>query len=212
SSCYIFVSDVHLSAHISSSHLKAFCSFLSEKAVQADALYLLGDLFDYWTGSGMLKEEGLHPVFASLRNVSESGTLIHLIPGNRDFLLGRAEAGQMGMITAAGEALDVELNGLRLFLTHGDMFCTFDAAYQRMKRVLRSPVTLALIRFIPGSLRGTLARTLRRHSAKVKKQKTVKETSLNLLSIQDVIKKGFSAVICGHVHHADDRMLPEGGR
>lgn len=209
---YLFTSDVHLSPHAGEKRMQTFRNFLAEKAEDADALYILGDLFDYWTGGAMLREDGLLPLFDSMKALSAAGTAIILLPGNRDFLVRSGEAGRMGAELAPGETLEVELGGLRIFLTHGDIFCTFDKAYQRMKRVLRNPVTLGMIRAIPDSLRNSMARRLRSHSSHVKRQKTEKETSLDLDSVQGVISKGFNAVICGHVHRFGDEELAGGGR
>jgi len=208
----LFASDVHLSPSDPPSRVQVFCRFLAERAAKAEALYVLGDLFDYWTGSSMLKERGLQPLFEAMRTLTHGGTSIHLLPGNRDFLVGRYEAERMGARVTREETLEVELDGIRLFLTHGDIFCTFDTAYQQMKRVLRNPITMSLIRLVPSPGRNALARFLRRHSTKAKRRKSTRETSLDIECVQNAITKGFNAVICGHVHHAQDQELPQGGR
>jgi UDP-2,3-diacylglucosamine hydrolase len=107
---------------------------------------------------------------------------------------------------------ELQVGGERILLTHGDIFCTFDRNYQRMKKVLRNPITILLARCIPDRLARTLAGRLRRHSSRVVLHKSKREVSLDRSSIQPFISKGFTSIICGHIHRSGDESLPQGGR
>ena len=141
----LFASDIHLSPTGDPGIVPVFTRFLDRCAKGAERLYILGDLFDYWTGKRQFDEEKLAPAIRAIRNVAEAGTSITLLPGNRDFLLSPSAARHLGA-KMGGEVVEVEAQGLKLFLTHGDRFCTIDVRYKRMKKVLRNPAFLFLAR------------------------------------------------------------------
>jgi len=207
----IFASDFHLSPRGKPEVLSVFISFVEERVYGAKSFFILGDLFDYWTGKGMLSENGLLPVFDCLMKLSSSGTKVTILHGNRDFLMRNAEAQRFGA-SVAGESLDISVGGDRRFLTHGDMFCTMDRSYQRMKRVLRSPMVRTAARFFPQKIALWTAGRFRRISERAVQKKTSYTTSLDLKSIQSVISKGINIVICGHTHDCEDTVLANGGR
>lgn len=210
-STYLFASDFHLASGDDSGRLALFRAFLEERAVGSDSLFILGDLFDYWAGSYMLRDAGLKPVFQCLRDLNRSGTPITLLPGNRDFLLSQKAAQDLG-VRLAGETTSVEAGKERIFLTHGDIFCTFDRRYQRMKRILRNPATVMIAKSLPGWLVERMARRFRSHSMKAVGKKTPQETSLDMAKVQTTLAKGYTTVICGHIHRPTDERFEHGGR
>lgn len=207
----LFASDIHLSPTGDEWVVPVFARFLERCAKEAKSLYILGDLFDYWAGRRQLDDARIAPVIRAMRNLAEAGVAITLLPGNRDFLMSRSQARRLGAVME-GEVVELEAQGLKLFLTHGDLFCTFDVRYQRMKKVLRNPAFLFLARLIPSSLALAAARRLRKHSSRVKRLKSAHETSLDKSYIQRIAQKGFDAIICGHVHAAAVDDLEGGGR
>ncbi|MBU2884139.1 UDP-2,3-diacylglucosamine diphosphatase, partial [Gilvimarinus agarilyticus] len=130
-----FISDLHLHASRPEA-TQAFYKFLTEQAASAEALYILGDFFDAWIGDdddAPLAAE----VAAKLKALSESGTKVFLMHGNRDFLLGQK------FVRSAGAALledptVIDLYGTRTLLMHGDSLCTQDTEYMAMRQQLRS--------------------------------------------------------------------------
>jgi UDP-2,3-diacylglucosamine hydrolase len=207
---YLFASDIHLSPSDKNGVADAFRAFL-ETAGGARGLFLLGDLFDYWVGRSMLEAPSLMPVFEALRGLARDGTEITLLPGNRDFLLGDKEAGRLG--ARMGEEMEeLQVGDERILLTHGDIFCTQDRNYQRMKRVLRNRLVVLLARSIPEWLVRSLAGRLRRHSSRVVGQKSARELSLDRSALVPYFLKGFTSIICGHIHSQVDEYVPEGGR
>ncbi len=130
-----FVSDLHLDAAYPSA-IAQFGQFLRGMARGADALYILGDLFEDWVGDDD-DDPARSQVCAALREYVESGTPCYVMHGNRDFLLGAGFA-QRTHCRLLGDAIELELYGERMLLTHGDALCTADLSYQRLRTVVRT--------------------------------------------------------------------------
>lgn len=132
----LFVSDLHLTDH--RPHITAlFGRFLDGQARQADALYILGDLFEAWVGDDDPSEAGAF-VADRLRALSDAGVPVFFIRGNRDFLLGQDYADRCGM-TLLDDPTVVDVHGTPTLLLHGDLLCTDDAAYQSFRAQTRDP-------------------------------------------------------------------------
>ena len=132
----LFISDLHLDA--GRPYITAlFGTFLDAEARDADALYILGDLFETWVGDDDPSDLGLI-VAHTLRALSDSGVPVYFIRGNRDFLLGDAYAKRAGMILLPDPAV-VMLDGEPTLILHGDLLCTDDTAYQRFRAQTRDP-------------------------------------------------------------------------
>jgi len=157
----LFISDLHL-ASSRPDVLQAFHAFLSNRARSAEALFILGDLFESWIGddddSALARE-----VVASLRGLADGGTRIYFLPGNRDFLLGERFAERSGAIALPDPARLV-LNGVPVVLTHGDLLCTADRSYQFYRRIVRHPASRRLLLTLPLAVRRGIARNWRRRS------------------------------------------------
>jgi UDP-2,3-diacylglucosamine hydrolase len=133
----LFISDLHLQpSHPRTS--AAFFAFLKERAMAAESLYLLGDIFEYWAGDDDLG--AMHPqlVAKALRAVSDAGTRVYWIAGNRDFLVGKEFAAAAGL-TLLEEPHVVDIGGQRLVLVHGDAQCTGDTKYMAFRAMVREP-------------------------------------------------------------------------
>src|SRR5260364_45464 len=138
-----FISDLHLSAATPKTYA-AFAHFIETTVDDARAVYILGDLFDYWVGDEMLSAPFAQQLSAQLRTLAERGIALYVMPGNRDFLLGaRFEAAAGAQLLE--EPAAVEALNHRFVLTHGDALCTEDRAYQRFRRCLRWPMLIRLI-------------------------------------------------------------------
>lgn len=132
----LFVSDLHLDpARPGITGL--FLDFLAGRARGAEALYILGDLFEAWVGD----DDPAPPhseVAEGLAALAAAGTEIRFMAGNRDFLLGDAYAARAGM-QRLEEPVRLELGGVPTLLLHGDVLCTDDADYQAFRRTVRDP-------------------------------------------------------------------------
>lgn len=132
----LFISDLHL--HESRPSItRAFFLFLHTQAKSAEALYILGDFFDAWIGDDDDAPLNLE-VAAELKKLSESGTNIFLMHGNRDFLLGEQFAEKAGA-KVIPEGTIIDLYGCPTLLLHGDDLCTLDTEYMAFRQQARSP-------------------------------------------------------------------------
>ncbi|MBS0583440.1 MAG: UDP-2,3-diacylglucosamine diphosphatase [Proteobacteria bacterium] len=132
----LFISDLHLDPrrpHI----VDLYTELLAGEARRADALYVLGDLFEAWIGDDDDAELPAR-VAAATRALREAGVPVYFMRGNRDFLLGEDYAARAGMTLLADPAV-IELDGERVLLTHGDTLCTDDADYQKFRTLVRDP-------------------------------------------------------------------------
>ncbi len=132
----LFISDLHLDAE-RPRITELFGRFLREEAAGADALYILGDLFEAWVGDDDPSDTGAF-VARELRAVADAGTPTFFIHGNRDFLLGEEYARRAGM-TILPDPSVVMLHGQPTLLMHGDTLCTDDVAYQQFRTQTRNP-------------------------------------------------------------------------
>lgn len=132
----LFISDLHLDDRRPKA-TQAFLTFLEREALQADALYILGDLFEFWLGDDAATPTG-QAVAPALRAVADQGVPIAFMHGNRDFLLGERYAQAAGMRLLEEETV-VDLYGAPTLLLHGDTLCTDDVAYQKTRLMLRDP-------------------------------------------------------------------------
>ncbi|WP_029463574.1 UDP-2,3-diacylglucosamine diphosphatase [Rickettsiella massiliensis] len=153
-----FISDLHLSSN-QPTLTRLFFYFLQHWAPQAEALYILGDLFEIWIGDEE-KTPLSKQVQQSLHQLTQQGLKIYFMPGNRDFLVGKTFLNEAGCQYLA-DPNQIDLYGVPTLLTHGDQLCTQDKLYQRFRSMVRSPLTQRLFLALPLSTRRRIATYLR---------------------------------------------------
>jgi len=157
----LLISDLHLEEE-RPDITRAFLHFLATRATQAEALYILGDFFEVWIG-----DDAMTPfqesIAGALRALSERGVRIYLMHGNRDFMIGQTFCHKAGCKLLADPSV-VQLCGEPVLLMHGDSLCTRDEGYMRLRRLLRNPLSLFVLRNLPLATRRKLARKLRNES------------------------------------------------
>jgi UDP-2,3-diacylglucosamine hydrolase len=131
----LFVSDVHLDASAPEA-LDQFLDFLRTHAANAEALYILGDLFETWVGDDD-PDPAKTRVAEGLRLLTEQGVACFVLHGNRDFLIGRDFCLRTGCRLLADPVV-ADLDGERVLLTHGDALCTDDHSYQELRSTVRT--------------------------------------------------------------------------
>jgi UDP-2,3-diacylglucosamine hydrolase len=132
----LFISDLHLDG-ANPAAIAQFEAFLAGPARAAEALYILGDLFESWVGDDDDDPDRLR-VCQALQQLSGAGIACHVCHGNRDFLLGAGFAERTGCRILTDPVI-IERYGERVLLTHGDLLCTGDTSYQRLRSVVRDP-------------------------------------------------------------------------
>jgi len=154
----LFVSDLHLD-RAWPQITEQFLQFLDTEARSAQALYILGDLFEAWIGDDD-PDPDKRRVIAALRALTDQGVPVFFIHGNRDFLIGERFSRESGVQLLA-DGTQVELFGRRVLLMHGDTLCTDDASYQRLRRIVRNPLVQFVLRRLSLKQRQKLAERMR---------------------------------------------------
>jgi UDP-2,3-diacylglucosamine hydrolase len=196
-----FVADLHLTDERPVATGRFF-RFLQENVAGADALYVLGDLFEAWIGDDH-DEQVARDAADRLKALAASGTPVFFMHGNRDFMLAERYAAQSGM-TLIRDPARIKLYGTPTLLMHGDTLCTDDTAYQRFRRRARHPLTLALLRGLPFGLRRRLARQARAGSESAKAGKPADIMDVNADEVMRVLREHkVGRLIHGHTHRPD---------
>ena len=195
----LFVSDLHLQpAHPKTS--AAFFSFLEQHAMAAQALYVLGDLFEYWAGDDDLDDPFNRQVVAALRCVSDAGVAVFWIAGNRDFLAGPAFAAASGA-TVLAEPFVADFNGQRIALLHGDAECTADINYMAFRAQVRQPEWQSQFLAVPLAQRKAIIASLRSNSRTEQAGKSYDIMDVAPQAIKQVFAQTSTRVmIHGHTH------------
>lgn len=194
----LLISDLHLQENRPDIS-RAFFRFLHEKAAQASSLYILGDFFEVWIGDDAISEFQ-QQVAQALLQLTKNGTQVYAMHGNRDFMLGKKFCQLAGCQLLPDPAF-LTLDNQRFLLSHGDAFCTDDRDYQRMKRLLRNPFSLFLLRHSPLSFRRKLASDLRQQSKSRTRAKPMQITDVNPEAITACMQKHhIKTLIHGHTH------------
>ena len=194
----LLISDLHLQEE-RPDITRAFLHFLQTRARHAQALYILGDFFEVWVGDDAMSPYQ-HSIAAALKQLADSGTAVFLMHGNRDFMLGQGFCQAAGCTLLPDPSL-IELNGERVLLMHGDSLCTQDEAYMRLRRWLRNPLSLWLLRNLPLRTRHKLARKLRNESKMQTRQKAAEIIDVTPSEVPRVLQKhGVHTLIHGHTH------------
>ena len=199
----LFISDLHLSAERPDAN-EQFFRFLADEAKRAQALYVLGDLFEYWAGDDELKDAAGDPLAAEVakgfRRLSDAGVAIHVMHGNRDFLVGK------GFLAASGASFLEDPSVIRaasgpVALMHGDTLCTDDRDYQAWRLTARSDAWQR--EFLAKSLaeRHAAIGALREKSKQVIAAKPAQIMDVNADAVRDAFRRhGVRQLIHGHTH------------
>lgn len=199
----LFISDLHLSAERPDTS-QQFFRFLRDEAARAQALYVLGDLFEYWAGDDELKDAAGDPLAADVakgfRRLSDAGVAVHVMHGNRDFLVGK------GFLAASGASFLEDPSVIRaasgaVALMHGDTLCTDDRDYQAWRVTARSDAWQR--EFLAKSLaeRHTAIGALREKSKQVIAAKPAQIMDVNADAVRDAFRRhGVRQLIHGHTH------------
>lgn len=195
----LFISDLHLTEERPEAN-ERFIALLEDQGRAADALYILGDFFEYWIGDDDLGEPFNAVVAGLLQDLTGRGVPVYLMHGNRDFLIGEGFCAATGA-TLLPDPTVAEIGGVKTLLVHGDTLCTDDVEYQAWRRKARDPAFQAA--FLAKSLaerRQTVVQ-MRDKSRQVVQGKTAEIMDVNDDAVRQAMRShGVRRLIHGHTH------------
>jgi UDP-2,3-diacylglucosamine hydrolase len=207
----LFISDLHLTESRPAAN-EAFFALIEGKARDAEALYILGDLFEYWVGDDDLTDPFNSVIAGFLRELSRSGVALGVMQGNRDFLFGERFAAATGA-RLLPDPLVVELEGTTTLLMHGDTLCTRDTDYQEWRRVSHSEKFQQEFLAKPLATRREMARQMREKSAVAKGAKAMEIMDVDDDAVRDVLRQhNATRLIHGHTHRPGHHSIEVDGR
>lgn len=203
----LFISDLHLCAsrpHITT----AFLDFLKNTASQSSALYILGDLFEYWAGDDDIQDVHHLPIISAFRHLADAGVSLYFLHGNRDFLIssGFCDAAE---ITLLQDPSLIQLHGKSVLLSHGDDLCTDDLEYQKFRLQVRDIQWQQEFLKLPLQARKDQIKTIRTRSEHEKSQKSMQIMDVNQGAINRLLKAYHypKLLIHGHTHRPKEHHI-----
>ena len=203
----LFISDLHLSEDRPAAN-ERFFSFIEGTAARADALYVLGDLFEYWIGDDDLADPFNGVITGFFRRLADGGTKLYFMHGNRDFLVSR------GFATATGATLlpdPTVADGV--LLMHGDTLCVDDLDYQKWRETARSPQWQRTFLGKPLDARRVEVKGLRQRSKLAIAAKPDEIMDVNEDAVREALRRhNVSRLVHGHTHRPGRHRLKVDGR
>ena len=205
----LFVSDLHLDPE-RPAVTGLFLAFLAGQAGQADALYILGDLFEAWIGDDDNSPLN-QAVCTGLKQCADAGTPVYVMHGNRDFLLGERFASQAGC-TLLDDPSVIELYGTPTLLMHGDLLCTDDIEYMKFRETVRDGAWQADLLARSLEERRAMAREMREASHEQTAGKPEAIMDVNARTVTETMSRyRVRRLIHGHTHRPGVHELAVNG-
>lgn len=195
----LFISDLHLEDSRPQT-TALLTDFLRGPASKADALYILGDLFEFWIGDDVLSETAQR-VADKLAELGSRGVPCYFLHGNRDFLVGPGYAEQAGL-QLLPQTFVADIYGTPTLLLHGDTLCTDDLQYQVFRQRVRAPDFADRFLQLPTEQRQEMAHNARDAS----KQHTASMAPSDIMDVNEMavrnafLEHGIRRMIHGHTH------------
>ncbi len=201
-----FIADLHLSEN--RPHLLAlFRQFMQEQAPEAEKLYILGDLFDFWIGDDE-QSDLIREVQQLIRHLTEQGVPCYFQHGNRDFLIGKKFAKACGL-TLLPTYQVIDLYGTPTLLCHGDTLCVDDVKYQHYRKKVHQKWRQWLFLHLPLKVRLKIAEKIRAKSRQDKQVKSTEIMDVNAAFVQQMFAKfHVTQMIHGHTHRQKHHEIP----
>ncbi|RTO96880.1 UDP-2,3-diacylglucosamine diphosphatase [Enterobacter roggenkampii] len=206
----LFIADLHLQTE-EPAITAGFLRFLRGEAKSADALYILGDLFEAWIGDD--DPNPLHrEMAAAIHALVDSGVPCYFIHGNRDFLIGKRYAHESGM-TLLPEEQVLDLYGRKVLIMHGDTLCTDDTGYLAFRAKVHTPWIQKVFLALPLFIRNRIAVRMRAGSKAANSSKSMTIMDVNPQAVVRVMEKhDVQWLIHGHTHRPDVHSLIANGQ
>ncbi|NOX27963.1 MAG: UDP-2,3-diacylglucosamine diphosphatase [Gammaproteobacteria bacterium] len=206
----LFISDLHLAADRPDIS-QQFLSFMQNSAPRAEALYILGDLFEIWLGDDAITPA--HDVIINaIRSISDRGIPVYFMHGNRDFLIGDEFAKACGC-KLLNDPCVIDLYGTPTLLTHGDLLCTDDVDYQAFRAYIRNPQTLEQLMALSIEERIAKGKEYRAGSQAANKEKSMEIMDVNQDAVIAMLREhNVSQMIMGHTHRPQVHAIEVDGK
>ena len=193
-----FVADVHLErSDLQKRNL--FLAFVEMIKESGDDLFILGDLFDYWANNKRVMKDN-QAVLNALYGLTQNGSRVGFLIGNRDLLLGEKVLLRYG-IDYLGESSKLEFQGKNLFLTHGHLLYTDDVSFQRYRKT-KWPIYRMLDLVLPGFIENALAKRFILKSKQVIDSQESWRLQFSEETIKEAFNQGIEVIVCGHSHQS----------
>ena len=197
-SSIIFISDLHLTTQAPDILLN-FRTFIDSLKCTS-RVYILGDLFEYWLGDDASEMLGHQQAEKVIQKLSEKGTKVYFIPGNRDFLVGKNFAFRTGAKILDDPTIH-EFFGIKFLLLHGDTLCTDDKQHQQFRNMVNSSEWQSTFLRKSISQRDMLAQSIRFRSDENKRYKSSAIMDVNQNTVNSLFKSAnVNFMIHGHTH------------
>lgn len=194
----LFIADLHISP-ARADITQRFVDFIDNTAMHAKSLYILGDLFEFWIGDDHL-DSSAKIVINKLRQLTDSGVTCYFIHGNRDFLIGKKFARDTG-VTILPEKHILNINNQKIIILHGDILCTDDINYQKLRKIISNPIIQTIFLLLPLKIRLKIAAKMRHKSALANTCKKVEIMDVNNNEVISLMQKTKTTLmIHGHTH------------
>ncbi len=208
----LFISDLHLEAARPEIG-EQFIEFLEGPARRADALYILGDLFEAWIGDDD-PSDYYAGMKRAIRALADTGVPVFFMHGNRDFLIGDRFADETG-VTLLDDPHEIEIFGEKVLLSHGDFLCTDDVEYQQVRAMTRNPEWQAMMLAKSVEERSAFARQAREQSMARGQVTDMDIMDVNQQAVESAIREHACDILLhGHTHrpavhpfHVDGRPV-----
>lgn len=203
----LFISDLHLCAS-RPAITTAFIKFLQNTASKAEQLFILGDLFEYWAGDDDLAHPDHANIINALKALTEGGTKVFFIHGNRDFLISEQFSTATG-IQLLKDPSEIKLYGKRILISHGDALCTDDTRYQSFRAQVRSEAWQKEFLSHPLSTRKAHIEALRLQSEQEKSNKPLEIMDVNDAAVSALLRQYQypELLIHGHTHRPNTHHI-----
>jgi UDP-2,3-diacylglucosamine hydrolase len=202
----LFISDLHLCADRPAVN-ELFLTFLRGEARQARALYILGDLFEFWIGDEAVAFDEHRALIAGLRELADGGVPVQVMPGNRDFLMGPGFERASGCVLLP-DPTRIDLYGTPVLLMHGDSLCTRDTEYMAFRKMVRDPAWQRAALAKPLAEREAIARKYREISMATTSNKKPEITDVTPSAVDDAMRAHqVRHFIHGHTHRPAEHVF-----
>ena len=201
-----FIADLHLSEN-RPNLLALFRQFMQGQAPEAEKLYILGDLFDFWIGDDE-QSDLISEVQQLIKHLTEQGVPCYFQHGNRDFLIGKKFANACGL-TLLPTYQVIDLYGTPTLLCHGDTLCVDDVKYQHYRKKVHQKWRQWLFLHLPLKVRLNIAEKIRAKSRQDKQLKSTEIMDVNANFVQQMFAQfHVTQMIHGHTHRQKHHEIP----